>query len=103
MKSLSAPSFANFSDYDLVRALLLISNSPLGRNQLMKKLELSEASTRSMMKKLVAAKFVKATTKGISLNSSWNAFISKIKGVLSGPVQINYGNFSIAFKVSNSG
>ena len=85
-----------------MRALLLISNSPLGRNQLMKKLELSEASTRSMMKKLVAAKFVKATTKGISLNSSGNAFVSKIKGVLSGPVQINYGNFSIAFKVSNS-
>ena len=102
MKTLSAPSFANFSDYDLVKALLLISSEPLGRNQLMKKLELTEASTRSLMKKLAAAKFVKATTKGISLNSAGAGFVNKIKGVLSGPVQINYGNFSIAFKIVNA-
>ena len=102
MKTLIAPSFANFSDCDLVKALLLISSEPLGRNQLMKKLELTEASTRSLMKKLVSAKFVRTTTKGISLNASGLGFVNKIKGVFAGPVQISYGNFSIAFKVSNA-
>ncbi len=102
MKTLTAPSFANFSEYDLIKALLLISDSPLGRNQLMKKLELTEASTRSLMKKLAAAKFVKTTTKGISLNKEGQSFVGKIKSVLAGPAPINFGGFSIAFRISNS-
>ncbi len=102
MKKLSAPSFANFSDYDLIKALLLISETPLGRNQLMRQLELTEASTRSLMKKLAAAKFVRASTKGILLNDAGESFVNKLRAVLSGPAQINYGAFSAAFKVSSS-
>ncbi len=102
MKNLLAPSFAKFSDYDLIRALILIHEKPLGRNQLMQRLELSEASTRSLMKKLSSAKFVKKTTKGIALNKEGKAFVHKIRAVLNGPVHIDFGNFSAAFKVSNS-
>ena len=102
MKNLYAPSFANFSEYDLIKALILIHEKPLGRNQLMLSLGLSEASTRSLMKKLSSAKFVRTTTKGISLNYSGKAFVHKLKAVLSGPAQINYGEFSIAFRISNS-
>ncbi len=102
MKKLATPTFAKFSEYDLIKALFSISGAPLGRNQLMRSLELSEASTRSLMKKLSEAKFVRTTTKGIALNDSGKIFVEKIKKVLSGPAQINYGAFSIAFKVLNS-
>ena len=102
MKNLNAPSFASFSKYDLVKALLLISEAPLGRNQLMKILGLSEASTRSLMKKLSSAKFAKATTKGLSLTDNGKKFVKELKTFLSGPAQIKYGNFSVAFKVVNS-
>ena len=102
MKKLSAPSFANFSEYDLIKALILINEKPFGRNQLMRSLELSEASTRSLMKKLLQAKFVRTTTKGVAINNAGKVYVNKIKSVLSGPIQINYGTFSIAFKVSNS-
>lgn len=102
MKRLAVPAFANFSEYDLIKAMLLIGRGPLGRNQLMRSLELSEASTRSLMKKLLVAKFVRNTTKGVSLTPTGTTFINNVKAVLSGPAQINYGNFSIAFKVSNA-
>lgn len=85
-----------------MRALIIIGEKPLGRNQLMRALELTEASTRSLMKKLSEAKFVRSTTKGISLNEAGKAYVAKIKIVLSGPAQINYGTFSIAFKISNA-
>jgi len=102
MKKLTAPSFANFSEYDLIRALILIHKEALGRNLLMRELGLSEASTRSLMKKLSSSGFVKTTTKGIALTDSGKNFVHKVNTILSGPAPINYGAFSISFKVSDS-
>lgn len=62
----AAPSF---SEVHLVRTLLLLENSQLGRKKLVQLLEVGEGSTRTILKRLKKEKLVSSSKQGHSLTA----------------------------------
>lgn len=91
-----------FSEYDLVKALYLLSEKPLGRNHLIKALNLTEASTRTLMSKLKKQGFARNSTKGLVLTQKGRKTLEKILEKVSLAVKIkNFeaGKHATAFQI----
>jgi len=94
---------AKFSEYDIVKALFKLEVRPYGRNKLMQVLGLSEASTRSLMRKLKALKYAKSSTRGLVLSEKGAVFVAGLKKKISDPIVVeNFEKNSIAFKLKNA-
>lgn len=79
---------SQYTEYDMVRTLLLISEKPCGRNKLVQLLDLREASTRSLMKQLIMLKLAKESTLGLELTASGKEFVNGLKKKIDGPKNI---------------
>lgn len=94
---------SKFSEYDLVKALHMLLKKPLGRNHLIKALLLTEASTRTLMRRLKKQGFARNSTKGLVLTPKGGKFLKEILGKISLAVKIkSFEKNSVAFKIKGA-
>jgi len=97
------------SGYSLAHAMktiMLLGESPIGREGLIKKLNLNEASVRTLLGKLEKNGFVKKSTKGRTLTDKGKKTLSFLKKNINGPVtmgrtKIAVSKYNIAYLVRN--
>ena len=98
---------ASYSPAHVLKLLFLISERPMGRNSLARKMKLGEASIKTLLKRLKEIEFIESTTKGNLLNEKGRNFLEEILKRMSKPVELNFkeyttGKYNSAILVKNS-
>ncbi len=99
---------ASYTKAHVLKTLLLLSEMPHGRFLLMKKLQLNEASARTLLSKLESKGYSKSSTYGHVLTKKGNSFVKKIKEkVILGPIEVvksdlTFSENNIAYVVRNA-
>jgi len=98
---------ASYSPVHIVKILFLLSEKPIGRFQLMKEMEMKEATIKTLVKRLKKNKLIEPSTKGNLLTKKGNDLLKKILTKISRPIEIDMtdytvGKFNTAILVKNS-
>jgi predicted transcriptional regulator len=98
---------ASYSSVHIVKILFLLSEKPMGRFQLMKEMEMGEATIKTLVKRLKENKLIESSTKGNVLTKKGNELLKKILMKISRPIKIDMseytvGNYNTAILVKNS-
>ncbi|MCX6821578.1 MAG: DUF4443 domain-containing protein [Candidatus Aenigmarchaeota archaeon] len=98
---------ASYSPVHIVKILFLLSEKPMGRFQLMKEMEMGEATIKTLIKRLKKNKLIKSSTKGNVLTEKGNELLKKILMKVSKPIKIDtsdytVGKYNTAILVKNS-
>ena len=98
---------ASYSPVHIVKLLFLLSENPMGRFQLMKEMEMGEATIKTLVKRLKKNKLIKSSTKGNVLTEKGNELLKKILMKISRPIQLamneyTVGKYNTAILVKNS-
>ena len=100
---------ASYSTVDIIKVLFLLSEKPMGRNQLMKGVKLGEAPIKTLTKRLKKNNLIKKTTKGSILTKKGTLLVGKILKNISKPVEIGPNkdtvgkyNFAVLIKKASS-
>jgi predicted transcriptional regulator len=86
---------ASYSPVHIVKILFLLSEKPMGRFQLMKEMEMGEATIKTLIKRLKKNKLIKSSTKGNVLAETGNELLKKILMKISKPVKIDTGDYTV--------
>lgn len=86
---------ASYSTAQIIKTLFLIRKKPIGRIELMKELNMTEAPMRTLLKNLRKSKLIKPSTKGNVLTVKGNQFMNKLKKKLSDTVEVGYSDYTI--------
>lgn len=98
---------ASYSPAHILKILFLISERPMGRNLLLRKMNLGEAPIKTLLKHLKEIKFTESTTKGNILTREGRNFLGKVLNKISKPIDLNFkkyttGKYNSAILVKNS-
>jgi predicted transcriptional regulator len=98
---------ASYSTVHIVKILFLLSENPMGRFQLMKEMEMGEATIKTLVKRLKENKLIVSSTKGNVLTKKGNELLEKILKKISRPIKIDMseytvGKYNTAILVKNS-
>jgi len=98
---------ASYSPVHIVKTLFLLSEEPMGRFQLMKEMEMKEATIKTLVKRLKKNKLIEPSTKGNVLTKKGNELLKKILIKISRPIKIDMseytvGKYNTAILVKNS-
>ena len=98
---------ASYSPVHIVKILFLLSEKPMGRFQLMKEMEMGEATIKTLIKRLKKNKLIKSSTKGNILTETGNELLKKIMMKISKPIKIDtsgytVGKYNTAILIKNS-
>ncbi len=98
---------ASYSPVHIVKTLFLLSEKPMGRFQLMKEMEMGEATIKTLVKRLKMNKLIKPSTKGHVLTEKGNELLKKILMKISKPIEIDtsectIGKYNTAILVKGS-
>jgi len=100
---------ASYSIAHIVKVLFLLSENPMGRNQLIKEIGLGEATIKTLIKRLKKNDLVKKTTKGSILTKKGTLLVGKILKNISRPVEIGIltkeytvGKYNFALLIKNA-
>lgn len=98
---------ASYSSVHIVKILFLLSEKPMGRFQLMKEMEMGEATIKTLVKRLKMNKLIKPSTKGHVLTEKGNELLKKILMKISKPIEIDtsectIGKYNTAILVKDS-
>jgi predicted transcriptional regulator len=98
---------ASYSPVHVVKILFLLSEKPLGRFQLMKEMEMKEATIKTLVKRLKNNKLIESSTKGNLLTKKGNELLKKTLMKISKPIEIDIsdytvGKYNTAILVKNS-
>ncbi len=99
---------ASYTIAHVLKALLLLSEMPHGRFLLMKKLQLNEASARTLLSKLELNGYSKPSPYGHVLTSKGKAFVKKLRAKIIGPIDVGKSDLTmsennIAYVIRNAG
>jgi predicted transcriptional regulator len=98
---------ASYSPVHVVKILFLLSEKPMGRFQLMKEMEMKEATIKTLVKRLKNNKLIESSTKGNILTKKGNELLKKTLMKISKPIEIDIsdytvGKYNTAILVKNS-
>jgi predicted transcriptional regulator len=98
---------ASYSPVHIVKTLFLLSEEPMGRFQLMKEMEMKEATIKTLVKRLKKNELIEPSTKGNVLTRRGNELLKKILIKISRPIKIDMseytvGKYNTAILVKNS-
>ena len=79
---------AGYSEAHVIQALVLLAGMPHGRFLIMKKLNLNEASARTLLSRLERNGYSKTSTYGHVLTKKGLSFVKKLNGRIMGPINI---------------
>jgi len=79
---------ASYSEVHVLKALMLLAEMPHGRFLLMKKLQLNEASARTLLSKLEQKNYSRPSPYGHALTKKGNVFVKKIRQRIIGPIKV---------------
>ncbi|MFP4115592.1 MAG: DUF4443 domain-containing protein [Candidatus Aenigmatarchaeota archaeon] len=96
-----------FGEVHLLKAFLLLEEEPIGRMKLMDELGLSEASTRTLLKRLRESGLVETSTKGHRLTEKGRKIANNLAYKLSGPFflessELTVGESNVCVAVSDA-
>ena len=86
---------ASYSITHVVKVLFLFSERPMGRHQLMKEMELGEATIKTLIRRLKKNNLIKKTTKGNVLTKKGDLFVNKILKNISRPMEISAKKYTV--------
>ncbi|HMK95619.1 MAG TPA: DUF4443 domain-containing protein [Candidatus Limnocylindrales bacterium] len=106
-KKAPGPS-TSFTVFHIFYALELLSQKPLGRNTLAKKLNVGDGAVRTIISRLRSAKLIEASKEGCSLTKkgleTWHQFEQVFPKRIEIPAsELSRSEFNFAFLVKNSG
>ncbi|MFH1786151.1 MAG: DUF4443 domain-containing protein [archaeon] len=87
---------ASYSVVHIVRALLLLSETPAGRFSFMSKLRIGEASAKTLLNSLCDAGIAKPSVKGAVLTQKGEALVRSLLTQISEPRSIAATDFAVA-------
>ncbi len=89
-------SRSGYSIAHVAKAIMVIGKNPIGREKLMKKLSLNEASARTLLKRLEKSGYVAATAKGHGLTEKGKCLFARISRNIIGPKSISADGVAVS-------
>jgi predicted transcriptional regulator len=86
---------ASYSPIHIVKILFLLSENPMGRFQLMKEMEMKEATIKTLVKRLKKNKLIESSTKGNVLTKKGKELLKKTLMKISKPITIDISGYTV--------
>jgi predicted transcriptional regulator len=86
---------ASYSPVHIVKILFLLSENPMGRFQLMKEMEMKEATIKTLVKRLKKNKLIESSTKGNVLTKKGKELLKKTLMKISKPITIDISGYTV--------